>query len=98
MFYFPDEIEKAENNEGESEVRDAMINKCEYLTSIGNKAEALAALKQTLEKSNTTGLCHLKMTKYITTKNKWNFLVVRASSNLTARVDKSSIYFSGLFS
>jgi len=48
-------IENAEKNEGESEVREAMVKKCEYLTSIGNKDESLKMLKETLDKTNTTG-------------------------------------------
>jgi len=48
-------IENAEKNEGESEVREAMVKKCEYLTSIGNKDDALKMLKETLDKTNTTG-------------------------------------------
>ena len=52
---FPAVIENAEKNEGESEVREAMVKKCEYLTSIGNKDDALKMLKETLDKTNTTG-------------------------------------------
>jgi len=48
-------IELAEKNEGESEVREAMVAKCEYLTSIGDKESSLEMLKKTLEKTNTTG-------------------------------------------
>lgn len=48
-------IENAEKNEGESEVREAMVKKCEYLTLIGSKEEALKMLKETLDKTNTTG-------------------------------------------
>lgn len=48
-------IENAEKNEGESEVREAMVKKCEYLTLIGDKDGSLKMLKETLEKTNTTG-------------------------------------------
>jgi len=48
-------IANAEKNEGESEVREAMVKKCEYLTSIGSKEEAIRMLKETLDKTNTTG-------------------------------------------
>lgn len=48
-------IENAEKNEGESEVREAMVKKCEFYTLIGSKDEALKMLKETLEKTNTTG-------------------------------------------
>lgn len=48
-------IGTAETNDGESEVREAMVAKCEYLTSIGRKEDALKMLKETLDKTNTTG-------------------------------------------
>lgn len=48
-------IGNAETNDGESEVREAMVAKCEYLTSIGRKEDALKMLKETLDKTNTTG-------------------------------------------
>ena len=54
--YTPTEaIENAEKNEGESEVREAMVKKCEYFTLIGDKEGSLKMLKETLEKTNTTG-------------------------------------------
>lgn len=36
-------------------MREAMVAKCEYLTSIGRKEDALKMLKETLDKTNTTG-------------------------------------------
>ena len=50
-----EEIANAEKNEGESEVREAMVKKCEYLTSIGDKEASLKMLKETLDKTTTTG-------------------------------------------
>ena len=38
-------------------------------------------------------LRHCNIHVYGTTKNKWNFKVVRASLNLSARVIKNPIYF-----
>lgn len=50
-----EEIANAEKNEGESEVREAMVKRCEYLTSIGDKEASLKMLKETLDKTTTTG-------------------------------------------
>ncbi|XP_046840064.1 26S proteasome non-ATPase regulatory subunit 6-like [Xenia sp. Carnegie-2017] len=48
-------IEDAETNLGETEVRDALLEKAEYLCKIGDKEGALLALRKTLEKTSTTG-------------------------------------------
>lgn len=47
-------IVNAEKNEGESEIREALLAKAEYLTKIGSKSESVDALKKTMEK--TVGL------------------------------------------
>ena len=39
-----------------------------------------------------------KLMYYATQNNKWNFYAVHTSLNLSARVDKSSIYYSGYYS
>ena len=38
-------IANAEKNEGESELRDALLSKAEYLTKIGMKEEAVEAIR-----------------------------------------------------
>lgn len=45
------EIEDAEKNLGESEVRQAWLRKSEYLCQIGNKEAAVTAFRQTYEKT-----------------------------------------------
>jgi len=47
-------IKDAEENLGESELREALLNKAEYLTKIGNKEAAETAIRKTIEK--TVGL------------------------------------------
>ena len=42
-------IANAEKNEGESELRDALLSKAEYLTKIGMKEEAVEAIRWILE-------------------------------------------------
>jgi len=49
-----DKIKDAEINQGESECREALLAKAEYLTKIGDKEEAVSAVRKTLEK--TVGL------------------------------------------
>lgn len=48
-------IEDAEQNLGETEVRDFMLKKAEYLSKIGAKDEALAQFRKTAEKTVTLG-------------------------------------------
>ena len=46
MFCFQDEkIKDAEKNQGESELRDALLAKSEYLTKIGEKEEAIETVR-----------------------------------------------------
>jgi len=47
-------IKDAEENLGESELREALLHKAEYLTKIGNKSAAVEAIRKTIEK--TVGL------------------------------------------
>ena len=47
-------IKDAEENLGESELREALLQKAEYLTKIGNKSAAVEAIRKTIEK--TVGL------------------------------------------
>ena len=47
-------IKDAEENLGESEIREALLAKAEYLTKIGDKEEAVSAIRKTIEK--TVGL------------------------------------------
>ena len=47
-------IKDAETNLGESELRDALLAKAEYLTKIGDKDAAIEAVRKTMEK--TVGL------------------------------------------
>merc|ERR1712001_45587 len=49
-----DKIKDAETNLGESELRDALLAKAEYLTKIGDKDAAIEAVRKTMEK--TVGL------------------------------------------
>lgn len=49
-----EEIKDAEVNLGESELRDALLAKAEYLTKIGDKDAAIEAIRKTMEK--TVGL------------------------------------------
>ena len=44
-------IADAEKTQGESEIRDALLAKAEYLTKIGDKAAAVEATAKTLEKT-----------------------------------------------
>ncbi|KAL7287381.1 hypothetical protein TKK_0018497 [Trichogramma kaykai] len=48
-------IEDAEQNLGEMEVREANLKKSEYLCTIGDKEEAVAAFKKTYEKTVSLG-------------------------------------------
>lgn len=48
-------IEEAETSMGESEIREAYLAKAEHFTRIGDKAEALAAITQTFEKTVSLG-------------------------------------------
>ena len=45
MFLQDAKIADAEKNEGESELRDALLTKAEYLTKIGMKDEAIEAVR-----------------------------------------------------
>ena len=47
-------IKDAETNLGESEIREALLAKAEYLTKIGDKDAAIEAVRKTMEK--TVGL------------------------------------------
>jgi len=47
-------IKDAETNQGESECREALLAKAEYLTKIGDKEEAISTIRKTIEK--TVGL------------------------------------------
>lgn len=49
-----EKIKDAEKNQGESELRDALLAKAEYLTKIGEKDEAVESIRKTMEK--TVGL------------------------------------------
>ena len=49
-----EEIKDAEENLGESELREALLAKAEYLTKIGDKEAAIEAVRKTMEK--TVGL------------------------------------------
>lgn len=48
-------VEDADKNMGEMEIREANLAKAEYLSSIGHKDEALAALRKTYEKTASLG-------------------------------------------
>ena len=48
-------IEDAEKNLGESELREALLAKSDYLAQIGDKAKAIAAVKKTMEKTVGVG-------------------------------------------
>ncbi|XP_042303384.1 26S proteasome non-ATPase regulatory subunit 6 [Sceloporus undulatus] len=50
-----DELEDAEKNLGESEIRDAMMAKAEYLCRIGDKEAALTAFRKTYDKTVALG-------------------------------------------
>ena len=52
---FDQKIQDAEKNMGESEIRDALLNKAEYLAKIGEKASAVQAMDKTLEKTVGVG-------------------------------------------
>ncbi len=46
FIYLQDEkIQDAEKNQGESELRDALLAKSEYLTKIGQKEEAIESIR-----------------------------------------------------
>jgi len=49
-----EDIKDAETNLGESEIREALLAKAEYLTKIGDKDAAIEAVRKTMEK--TVGL------------------------------------------
>jgi 26S proteasome regulatory subunit N7 len=40
-----EKIQDAEKNQGESELRDALLAKSEYLTKIGQKEEAIESIR-----------------------------------------------------
>ena len=46
-----EKLENAQKNEGETEIRDAMLAKAEYLVEIGDKKAALKATAKTMEKT-----------------------------------------------
>jgi 26S proteasome regulatory subunit N7 len=50
-----DKIKDAEENLGETEVRDALVAKAEYLCNIGDKEGSVSALRLVYEKTATTG-------------------------------------------
>ncbi|NP_001158526.1 26S proteasome non-ATPase regulatory subunit 6 [Oncorhynchus mykiss] len=50
-----DVLEDAEKNLGESEIRDAMMARAEYLIRIGNKEDALTAFRKTFDKTVALG-------------------------------------------
>merc|ERR1712141_861457 len=52
--FLEDKIKDAEENLGESEHREALLAKAEYLTKIGDKDGAIEAIRKTMEK--TVGL------------------------------------------
>ena len=52
---FEGKIEDAEKNLGESELRDALLAKAEYLAKIGDKSAAVEAMDKTLEKTVGVG-------------------------------------------
>jgi len=49
-----DKIKDAEENLGESEIREALLHKAEYLVKVGDKEAAVTAIRKTIEK--TVGL------------------------------------------
>jgi len=51
-----EKIEDAEKNQGETEIRDAMLAKAEHLCRVGEKDEALTAFRLTYEKSVSLGM------------------------------------------
>ncbi|KAK7101534.1 26S proteasome non-ATPase regulatory subunit 6-like [Littorina saxatilis] len=48
-------IEDAEKNLGETEIRDALLDRAEYLSKIGDKAEALTQFRKTYDKTVALG-------------------------------------------
>jgi len=48
-------VEDAEKNMGETEIRDAMLDKAEYLSKIGDKAGAMTQFRKTYEKTVALG-------------------------------------------
>ncbi len=48
-------IKKAEESDGDTEIREAMIAKAHYLSKIGNKADALAQFRTILDKTVLPG-------------------------------------------
>lgn len=57
-------IKKAEESDGETEIREAMIAKAHYLSKIGNKAEALSQFRTILDKTVLPG-CRLDITFHL---------------------------------
>lgn len=57
-------IKKAEDSEGETEIREAMIAKAHYLSKIGNKADALTQFRAIFDKTVLPG-CRLDMTFHL---------------------------------
>ncbi|KAM7538303.1 hypothetical protein Aperf_G00000075278 [Anoplocephala perfoliata] len=57
-------IKKAEESEGETEIREAMIAKAHYISKIGNKADALAQFRAILDKTVLPG-CRLDITFHL---------------------------------
>ncbi len=57
-------IKKAEESDGDTEIREAMIAKAHYLSKIGNKADALAQFRTILDKTVLPG-CRLDMTFHL---------------------------------
>jgi len=51
-----EKIEDAEKNQGETEIRDAMLAKAEFLCKIGEKDDALTAFRLTFEKTVSLGM------------------------------------------
>lgn len=57
-------IKKAEESEGEAEIREAMVAKAHYLSKIGNKVDALAQFRAILDKTVLPG-CRLDITFHL---------------------------------
>lgn len=57
-------IKKAEDADGETEIREAMIAKAHYLSKIGSKAEALSQFRTILDKTVLPG-CRLDITFHL---------------------------------
>ncbi|EUB63030.1 26S proteasome non-ATPase regulatory subunit 6 [Echinococcus granulosus] len=57
-------IKKAEESDGETEIREAMIAKAHYLSKIGNKMDALAQFRAILDKTVLPG-CRLDITFHL---------------------------------